>query len=50
MPLTVLDVTKEEDIKNAISYTTDSLGKLDILFNNAGGPVELVLRMYSKGY
>ena len=33
------DVTKEEDIKNAISYTTDSLGTLDILFNNAGGPV-----------
>ena len=33
------DITKEEDIKKAISFTTDSLGKLDILFNNAGGPV-----------
>ena len=33
------DITKEEDIKNAISYTTDSFGNLDILFNNAGGPV-----------
>ena len=26
-------------IKNAISYTTNTFGKLDILFNNAGGPV-----------
>ena len=33
------DITKEEDIKRAISFTTDKLSKLDILFNNAGGPV-----------
>ena len=33
------DITKEEDIEKAISFTTDSLGKMDILFNNAGGPV-----------
>ena len=33
------DITKEEDIKKAISFTTDKLGQLDILFNNAGGPV-----------
>ncbi len=33
------DITKEEDIQNTISYTTDTFGKLDILFNNAGGPV-----------
>ena len=33
------DITKEEDIEKAISFTTNSLGKLDILFNNAGGPV-----------
>ena len=33
------DITKEEDIKSAISFTTDKLSKLDILFNNAGGPV-----------
>ena len=33
------DITKEEDIQNAISYTTNTFGKLDILFNNAGGPV-----------
>ena len=30
------DITKEEDIQNAISYTTNTFGKLDILFNNAG--------------
>ena len=39
------DITKEEDIKKAISFTTDKLGQLDILFNNAGGPVEQVLKM-----
>ena len=33
------DITKEEDIEKAISFTTNSLGKMDILFNNAGGPV-----------
>ena len=33
------DITKEEDIEKAISFVTDSMGKLDILFNNAGGPV-----------
>lgn len=35
----VSDVTKEEDIEKAISFVTESMGKLDILFNNAGGPV-----------
>ena len=33
------DVSIEEDIKNSIDFTTSSFGKLDILFNNAGGPV-----------
>ena len=33
------DITKEEDIKRANSFTTDKLSKLDILFNNAGVPV-----------
>jgi NAD(P)-dependent dehydrogenase (short-subunit alcohol dehydrogenase family) len=33
------DVTKEEDIENSIKETLDEFGKLDILFNNAGGPV-----------
>ena len=33
------DVTKEEDIENSITETINQFGKLDILFNNAGGPV-----------
>ena len=33
------DVTKEEDIENSIKETVNQFGKLDILFNNAGGPV-----------
>lgn len=32
------DVSKEEDIISTISGTVDKFGKLDILFNNAGGP------------
>ena len=33
------DVTKEEDIENSIKETLEEFGKLDILFNNAGGLV-----------
>jgi len=33
------DVTKEEDIGNSITETINEFGQLDILFNNAGGPV-----------
>ena len=33
------DITKEEDIKKAISFTAGAYNKIDILFNNAGGPV-----------
>ncbi len=33
------DVTKEKEIENSIKNTVDEFGKLDILFNNAGGPV-----------
>jgi len=33
------DVTKEEDIENSVKETVNQFGKLDILFNNAGGPV-----------
>lgn len=31
-----VDVTKEEDIKNAIDATVKKYGRLDVLFNNAG--------------
>ncbi|HCD26365.1 MAG TPA: short-chain dehydrogenase, partial [Gammaproteobacteria bacterium] len=33
------DITQEADIKASIDATVDAFGKLDILFNNAGGPV-----------
>ena len=33
------DVTQEADIAKAVDFTTAQHGKLDILFNNAGGPV-----------
>ena len=39
------DVTKEEDIKNAISYTTDSLGSWIFFLIMPVGLLELVLRM-----
>jgi len=32
------DVSKEQDIANTIAGTVEKFGKLDILFNNAGGP------------
>jgi NAD(P)-dependent dehydrogenase (short-subunit alcohol dehydrogenase family) len=32
------DVTREADIKAAIDLATEKFGRLDILFNNAGGP------------
>lgn len=31
-----VDVTKSEDIKNALAKTVETFGKLDIAFNNAG--------------
>lgn len=30
------DVTKEEDVKNAVDFAVSTYGKLDIMFNNAG--------------
>lgn len=33
------DVMREADIEKSVQYTVDTFGKLDILFNNAGGPV-----------
>ncbi|RJQ68203.1 MAG: SDR family oxidoreductase [Desulfobacteraceae bacterium] len=32
------DVTREEDIKALIDFTTQRFGRIDCLFNNAGGP------------
>lgn len=32
----VCDVTKEEDIQNAIDYTVNEFGRIDVLINNAG--------------
>ncbi|HEX7885992.1 MAG TPA: SDR family oxidoreductase [Phenylobacterium sp.] len=34
----VCDVTKESDIKAAVATTTEAFGRLDCMFNNAGGP------------
>lgn len=33
------DITQEEAIRDSIEFTTSHFGKLDVLFNNAGGPV-----------
>ena len=33
------DVTQEDDIRKSVEFTVAEFGKLDILFNNAGGPV-----------
>jgi NAD(P)-dependent dehydrogenase (short-subunit alcohol dehydrogenase family) len=33
------DVMNEADIEKSVQFTVDTFGKLDILFNNAGGPV-----------
>ena len=32
------DVTKEEDVKHSIDLAVERFGRLDVLFNNAGGP------------
>lgn len=34
----VCDITKIEDIQNAIQFTVNNFGTIDILINNAGGP------------
>jgi NAD(P)-dependent dehydrogenase (short-subunit alcohol dehydrogenase family) len=34
------DVTKEEDIRGLIQYAVREFGRVDCLFNNAGGPTE----------
>ncbi len=35
----VADVTREDDIAASVDLTLEKFGKLDVLFNNAGGPV-----------
>ena len=35
------DVAKEHDIQNMIQFAVDKFGRLDCLFNNAGGPAPL---------
>ena len=37
------DVTREADIAASVDATLSRFGKLDILFNNAGGPVETTI-------
>ena len=37
------DVTQEDDIRKSVEFTVAEFGKLDILFNNAGGPVGCLL-------
>jgi NAD(P)-dependent dehydrogenase (short-subunit alcohol dehydrogenase family) len=32
------DVTKEQDVKNAVDFAVKKFGRLDCIFNNAGGP------------
>jgi NAD(P)-dependent dehydrogenase (short-subunit alcohol dehydrogenase family) len=33
------DVTQEQDIEASVSFAVERFGKLDVMFNNAGGPV-----------
>jgi NAD(P)-dependent dehydrogenase (short-subunit alcohol dehydrogenase family) len=35
-----IDVTQEDEIKAAVDATVESFGRLDCLFNNAGGPTQ----------
>jgi NAD(P)-dependent dehydrogenase (short-subunit alcohol dehydrogenase family) len=42
------DVTEEADIAASVKATTDQFGRLDILFNNAGGPVGAAIDQLSQ--
>ena len=37
------DITQEDAIRESIEHTAQAHGQLDILFNNAGGPVGCLL-------
>ncbi len=45
---TECDITQEEQIRQSIEFTSKHWGKLDILFNNAGGPVGAPLDQLSQ--
>ena len=44
------DITNEAEIAASIDFTVQTLGKLDILFNNAGGPVGAPLEELSQSH
>ena len=44
------DITNEAEIAASIDFTVQTLGKLDILFNNAGGPVGAPLEELSQNH
>ena len=44
------DITNEAEIAGSIDFTVRNLGKLDILFNNAGGPVGAPLGELSQNH
>jgi NAD(P)-dependent dehydrogenase (short-subunit alcohol dehydrogenase family) len=42
------DVMQEQDIEASVNFTVERFGKLDVLFNNAGGPVGAALDQISQ--
>lgn len=44
------DITQEEAIRDSIEHTAQSHGRLDILFNNAGGPVGAPLEKLTQDH
>jgi NAD(P)-dependent dehydrogenase (short-subunit alcohol dehydrogenase family) len=44
------DITQEEAIRDSIEFTTATHGKLDVLFNNAGGPVGATLEKLTQDH
>jgi NAD(P)-dependent dehydrogenase (short-subunit alcohol dehydrogenase family) len=44
------DITQEDEIRKTIEFTVAELGNLDILFNNAGGPVGAPLDLLGQDH
>lgn len=44
------DITDEEAIRDTVAFTCSEMGKLDILFNNAGGPVGAPIDALSQAH